>query len=362
MNMELGIFGGGQLGQMLARAALPLGVRVVCADPSAEAPAGSVSELLVGAYDDAKIIERLSACDVVSYEFESVPVAPVQRVAARTAVRPGPEALRVAQDRLHEKTYFQRLAIGTPAFAAVDTRVDLERALAEIGLPAVLKTRRFGYDGKGQYVLRSPDDADRAFEDLSGAALILEQFVRFDRELSLIAVRALDGQLRFYPLIENEHRHGILHLSRAPAPNVTAALEAQAHGYGARLLEALDYVGVLTLEMFQVGDSLLANEIAPRVHNSGHLTIEAAVVSQFENHVRAVVGWPLGDPSIPLPSAMINLVGATPDPARVLAIDDAHLHLYGKAPRPGRKLGHVTVRAPDTATLEERVARVLAIM
>jgi 5-(carboxyamino)imidazole ribonucleotide synthase len=338
--MRLGVLGGGQLARMLALAAHPLGISCAYLDPAVDACAGPVGELIVGAYDDPDGLDSLAAAsDVVTFEFESVPASSADRLASAVTVHPPPGALAVAQDRLHEKTMFKELGIDTPGFAQVDSQADLDA----IELPAVIKTRRLGYDGKGQLVARGPADLDGAFASLGNVPLIAEELVPFDRELSIIAVRGTDGDVRTYPVVENHHRDGILRLTLAPAPSLSPATQELADSYMRLLLERLDYVGVLALELFAVGDRLLANEIAPRVHNSGHWTIEGARSSMFENHVRAVCGLPLGSCDAIGRSAMVNLIGETPPAERVLAVDGAHLHLYGKAPRPGRKLGHVTI-------------------
>jgi 5-(carboxyamino)imidazole ribonucleotide synthase len=264
-------------------------------------------------------------------------------------VLPSPAALHVAQDRVSEKQAFEKLAIPTAAYVPVEARGDLGGAAARLGLPAVLKTRQWGYDGKGQTVIRAHAEMDAAWERLGGRPLILERLVPFNRELSIVGVRGRDGSSAFYPLVENEHRGGILHLTLAPAPLLTETLQQRAEGYLRRLMDSLDYVGVLALELFQDGDELLANEMAPRVHNSGHWTMDGAACSQFENHLRAVCGLPLG-PTSPLGHAgMLNLIGTLPPRERILAIPGARLHLYDKAPRPGRKLGHVNVVADDPA-------------
>ncbi|MDQ3856359.1 MAG: 5-(carboxyamino)imidazole ribonucleotide synthase, partial [Chloroflexota bacterium] len=298
--------------------------------------------------------------DAVTYEFENVPVEAARTLAAHVPVFPPPEALEVAQDRLTEKTSFQQLSIPTPLFAAVQSREDLAAAARELGLPAVLKTRRMGYDGKGQVVLREPADVDRAWSALGGTPLILESFVPFDRELSVLGVRGRTGETAFYPLIQNTHRGGILRRSLVPAPRLTEELQSLAEGYGRRVMEDLEYVGVLAIELFQGGDQLVANEMAPRVHNSGHWTLEGAETSQFENHLRAILDLPLGSTAPRGRSAMLNIIGTLPDAQRVLAVPGAHLHLYDKAPRAGRKLGHVTVCAQDTSAAEEALTRLLA--
>lgn len=339
-----------------------MGLELAFLDPSADSPAAATGSLDVSGYTDAAALERLASADVVTFEFENVPVAAIAALEARAKVFPGSRALQVAQDRLHEKTCFRSLGIGTPAFEPVGTWSELLAALARVGLPAVLKTRRFGYDGKGQAVLRTEADAKAAFERLGSAPLILEGFVAFQRELSVIAVRGRTGEVACYPLVENHHTGGILRKTIAPAPSVTDELQRIANQHVEKLLAHLDYVGVLALELFQVEGALLANEIAPRVHNTGHWTIEGARTSQFENHLRAILGLPLGETDALSPCAMLNLIGAAPDATAVLGVPDAHLHWYGKQPRAGRKVGHVTVRAPDAAILAARVAALEAII
>jgi 5-(carboxyamino)imidazole ribonucleotide synthase len=360
--MKIGILGGGQLGRMLALAAHPLGIETLLVDPSEGSPASQVSSQLVAPYTDPAALDALAQCDVVTFEFENVPDDAARSLAARCRVCPPPEALRVAQDRLLEKTLFFELGIETTRFFEIDSFEDLEEAARELGGELVLKTRRLGYDGKGQSVVRRPDQLRPAFESLNGAPAIAEELIAFDRELSVVACRGLDGKTAFYPLAQNRHVGGVLHTSIAPAPNTDAEVAATARRYAEALLHHFDYVGVLALELFQVGGRLVANEIAPRVHNSGHWTIEGARTSQFENHVRAVAGLPLGATDAIEPSAMLNLLGSVPDPARLLAVADAHLHDYGKAPRPGRKVGHVTVRAESHAALAERVALLEAVV
>ena len=357
------VLGGGQLGRMLALAGIPLGVRFRFLDPSPDAPARDLGPLLVAPLGDADALDQVAAhADVVTYEWEGVPGPAAARLAERVAVYPPVGALTLSQDRLHEKELFRRLGIPVPEFRPVDDATGLRRAVDAIGLPAVLKTRVGGYDGKGQVVLRHGSDAAGAWDALGGVRSILESHVAFDRELSVIGVRGADGATRCWPLVENHHERGILRRSVAPAADVDAAVRACAADAMARLLDELDYRGVLTLEMFQTGRVLLANEIAPRVHNSGHWTIEGAVTSQFENHIRAVVGWPLGSTEARGVSAMVNCIGVLPEPAAVLRVEGAHLHQYGKALRPGRKVGHVTVVAPDPASLDLRLAELAAVM
>ena len=357
--MKLGIIGGGQLGRMLALAAHPLGLHTRVLEPSERAPAGSVAGHVVGPYDDPAALDRFAdGLDVATYEFENVPVTAAERLGARVPVRPGAAALAASQDRVAEKTTFLDLTIPTTPFAVIDDATSLAAAAERLGLPLVVKTRRMGYDGKGQTILRSAAEAQAAWHELGARPLIAEGFVRFDRELSIIAVRSLDGDVRCYPLCENVHEAGILRRTTFPAPRVEPRMQREAETYARRLLEHLDYVGVLALELFDVRGALLANEMAPRVHNSGHATIEGAETSQFENHVRAVCGMPLGDVAPIGHSVMINLIGAVPPIADLLAIPGTHVHLYDKAPRPGRKVGHVTVRGDDAAETSRRADRV----
>ncbi len=359
--MTVGVLGGGQLGRMLALAGYPLGLRFRFLDLSPRAPAGHLAELHAGDYEDVDVLERFAdGLDLVTYEFENVPVASARLLAERLPVYPPPQALEAAQDRFAEKTFFQELDIPTPPFLAVDSEEGFRSALRLIGLPAVLKTRRMGYDGKGQLVLREPKDAEYACRVLGNVPQILEGFVPFHRELSVLAVRSLGGETAYYPLVENHHREGMLRLSLAPAPGLTTELQGQAEGHARRVLEALNYVGVLAIEFFEVGGRLLANEMAPRVHNSGHWTIEGAETSQFENHLRAVLGLPLGSVAAVGPAAMVNLIGSTPPPEVVLRRPRVHLHLYGKAPAAGRKLGHVTIVERDEAALRARLEELAA--
>jgi 5-(carboxyamino)imidazole ribonucleotide synthase len=319
-----------------------------------------VGDLTVGALDDVDAALRCAkGADVVTYEWEGVPAATARALEAIAPVHPGPRALDISQDRITEKDALNALRIPTAPYRAVASRADLDAAVDTLGLPAVLKTRRGGYDGKGQAVLRAATDVDAAWNDLGGVPLILEGFVPFTRELSIVAVRGRDGEVRCWPVVENEHRGGILHLTRAPADN---ADQTAAEACIRPLLDDLDYVGVCCVELFDTGAGLLANEIAPRVHNSGHWTIEGAETSQFENHVRAVAGMPLGSTAARGPSAMVNCIGTMPDRDAVLRVAGAHLHDYGKTPRPGRKLGHITVTALDESTLEARLAAIAPLV
>jgi 5-(carboxyamino)imidazole ribonucleotide synthase len=355
--MTIGIMGAGQLGRMLALAAHRLGLRCRLMDSVPDACGGQVAELLVGDFRDARALEQfVSGLDVITYEFENVPVEAAEWLSQRVPVFPSPSALAESQDRLREKRLFDRLGVPTAPFEGVDEPARLADALARVGLPAIAKTRRLGYDGKGQFRINASSDVEAAQTALHGRSAIVESLVPFHRELSLIAVRGRSGQLVFYPLIENVHLNGILSESKPATDPVAQRLQPAAEAYVSAILESLNYVGVLTLELFEFEGRLLANEMAPRVHNSGHWTIEGAETSQFENHLRAILGFPLGSTQIVGCPAMLNLVGALPDPAAVLSVPGAHLHRYGKAPRPGRKVGHITVCAADAQRREARLA------
>ena len=357
--MIIGLLGGGQLGRMLALAGSQLGLRFRALDHNRDAPVRHVAELMVAEFGDLKALEQFAdGLHLASFEFENVPVESLRFLSERVPVFPSADALEWGQDRLLEKSFFQRLGIQTARFSAVRSSLDLERAVGEIGLPAMLKTRRLGYDGKGQFLLRTPDDIPTAWNSIGSNSLILESFVPFEREISILAVRGRIGDTAFYPLVENHHEGGILRLSLAPAPGLSPELQAWAEDCAARVLEALDYVGVLAIEFFLYEGQLYANEFAPRVHNSGHWTIEGAETSQFENHLRAILGLPLGSTAAIGHSAMVNLIGSLPDPHSVLAMTDAHLHLYDKEPKPGRKLGHITIRRPDPESCEMAVVQI----
>ncbi len=355
--MRIGIIGAGQLGRMMALSGIPLGLEFTMYDRSAAVPGASVAEIVTGAFDDRKKLARFArGVDVVTFDWENVPVESARAIARIRPVWPPPRALEVAQDRLSEKKLFRRFGIPVAPFAAVDSAADLARAIATLGVPGILKTRRLGYDGKGQVHVARARDADDAWERLRGQPLIYERCVHFSRELSLVAVRSLTGAIRNYPLAENEHEQGILAVTRAPFPD--SRLQRAAERNHRRLFRALGYVGVLCVEYFVEHGKLVANELAPRVHNSGHWTIEGAETSQFENHVRAIAGLPLGDTRPRGHSVMVNLIGRMPVAQKLLATAGMHLHDYGKSPRPGRKLGHVTFVTSKRA-LRDRAARQL---
>ncbi|WP_455366791.1 5-(carboxyamino)imidazole ribonucleotide synthase [Kaarinaea lacus] len=339
--MRIGVLGAGQLGRMLALAGYPLGLEFVFYDHNPKACAAPLGTLVVGEFDDkAQLTAFAQQVDLVTVEFENIPVEALEHVAQFVPVYPGPRAVSAAQDRLDEKQLFSSLGIPTPEFYAVENAASLADALTRHNDTLVVKSRRFGYDGKGQLVLDSATAAAEAWDTLGGVPLIAEQRMRFKREVSLIAVRSRNGDTGFYPLTENLHMQGILRRSHV---SIHDPLQDIAEDYAQRVLRELDYVGVLAFEFFDCNGELVANEIAPRVHNSGHWTIEGAATSQFENHLRAILGWPLGDTSVRARCVMYNVIGEMPDPARLLKVPDIHLHYYGKEPRPGRKLGHITL-------------------
>lgn len=358
--MKIGVIGAGQLGRMLALAGYPLGLRFVFLDQSDDAPGAQVGRIIRGAFDDVERLKELARdVDVVTFDVENVPVDAVQSIAAMKPFFPPPNALGASQDRLHEKTLFRTLKIPTPAFAAVDSLADLQRAAKRIGIPGVLKTRRLGYDGRGQCFIRHASELGAAWDKLGSVPLIYEGFVDFSREVSIIGVRSTSGETAFYPLSANTHESGILRYTIAPYRD--ASLQRQAETYLRRLLRRFDYAGVLTIEFFVKGGRLIANEMAPRVHNSGHWTIEGAHTSQFENHVRAILGLPLGSTAPLGHSAMMNFIGQIPSLRNILRVSGVHFHSYGKEPRPQRKLGHCTVVAPSTRARERALQQLLRL-
>ena len=362
MTTTVGILGGGQLARMLALSGAPLGLRFRVLDTVADACAGQFAPLIVGDYRDRiALAEFASQVDVATFDFENVPAESAQWLSDRVPVFPNPRALSIAQDRLVEKTLFRELGIPVPDFADVADRAALDASIAAIGVPCILKTRRLGYDGKGQFRIKSADDVDAAWDALGAQAatvgLILEAFVPFERELSVVAVRGRDGAFRTWPLTENWHVDGVLSMSLAPA-RVDDALAQTALAHAQALGEALDYVGVFALELFCRDGILLANELAPRVHNSGHWTIEGSETSQFENHLRAVLGLPLGDTRMLGHACMLNWIGTLPDANAVLREACGHWHDYGKEPRAGRKVGHATLRADTAYELAATLARI----
>jgi len=358
--VKIGVLGAGQLGRMLGLAGYRLDFDFVFFDPAAEACGAPLGEHVRADYGDTPALERFCAgVDLVTYEFENVPAACAEFVAARKPLHPNALALTTAQDRLSEKQLFDRLGIGVPKYAPVASRAELDAAVAAIGLPAVLKTRRLGYDGKGQAVLRTPADVGAAWSQLGQQPLLLEALVPFEREISCIGARGRDGALAFYPVAENVHRGGILRTSR---PRAGDPLQRAAEEATRKVMEALGYVGVLAFEFFVAGGRLLGNEIAPRVHNSGHWTIDGAQCSQFENHLRAIAGLPLGSTALRGHAAMVNFIGTHPALAELTRIPGLHVHLYGKQPKPARKIGHANLTAASEAELEAALNQLEALI
>jgi len=365
---RLGIIGAGQLGRMMALAAYPLGIECRFLDTQAEAPGGQIAPLRVAALDDETELTALAQeVDVLTFDIENVSIAALEAVSAIVPVRPAPAIVAKAQDRLSEKRMFESLDIPTVAYFAISEANDLSLAATELGWPIVLKARRLGYDGRGQRTANSLDELHAAWEALGSRPAIAEAWIDFDCEVSLIGVRgagqsngAQDRPISFYPLSENRHRDGMLEASIAPFVN--DALQAQAQHWMTAMMREHDYLGVLTIEFFVTHDGLVANEIAPRVHNSGHWTIEGAETSQFENHVRAILGLPLGSTRTRSTALMRNLIGSVPPRDRLLAIDGLHLHDYGKAPRPGRKVGHCTLLAADRSAAIARLSELESVL
>lgn len=348
--MRVGILGSGQLGRMLALAGHPLGHSFSFYDSSASSATVGLGECTVASFEDIEALKRFAGqCDVITYEFENVPCAAAETLSSIRPVFPPARALEVSQDRLVEKEFLQGLGIGTPRFRSASSESELREACEALGLPCIVKTRRFGYDGKGQARIDDLADVARVWKLLNGAPLLVEGFVPFSRELSVIATREQGGQVCLYPLSQNEHIEGILHRSELPAPDVTPKLKKAAYQLISSVLEELQYVGTLAIELFEVRGEVLANEMAPRVHNSGHATIDCVASSQFENHIRAVTGMPLGSTEPTARAVMFNIIGRIPALDQVRDIPNARVHLYGKEPRPGRKLGHITLLNPSKA-------------
>lgn len=348
--MIIGVLGAGQLARMLALAGYPLGHSFVFLCPDPKSCAAKLGEHICADYEDQNALLALAdKVDLVTYEFENIPSATVEFLARSVPVHPSHKALIHSQDRSVEKGLFQQLQIATPKYAVVTTIDELHDAVAAVGLPAVLKTCRDGYDGKGQVVLRENSQINDAWEHVQGNPCVLESLIPFDREVSIISVRAINGDTVFYPLSENVHREGILRISKS---RLNDPMQEHAEHYAGKLLNHLDYVGTLAIEFFQVDGKLVANEMAPRVHNSGHWTIEGSITSQFENHIRAITGMPLGSAGTKESSAMVNYIGTIPDPSELLKTPDVHFHDYGKEDQPGRKVGHVTFCGQSTSMAE----------
>ncbi len=364
---RVGIIGGGQLALMLAQSVESLGVTCTVLDPNEHCCARAASEQIVGDYDDPEALKQLAACsDVVTYEFENVPAAAGEVIKPLKPIHPNPDALGYAQDRHIERSMFKDLGIAIPEYRAIDDVESLESALEELGTPAILKARSLGYDGKGQVLINDASKAADAFATIGSVPAILDQFVEFERELSIVATRSIEGDIAYYPTSANVHRGGILRVSKAPARDVNEHLIEQAQHAARQILNRFEYVGTIAVEFFQIGTgtdaTLVANEIAPRVHNTGHWTIEGAKTSQFENHMRAVMGMQLGSADPIGHSAMVNIIGDEPRAGALESMPEAHVHMYGKSPRAGRKIGHVTLNAPSADELDallERFTRVI---
>jgi len=346
---------------MLALSGYPLGVQCLFLDRSADAPGAQVAPILVGELTDSALLEELAArSDVVTFDWENIPGSALEPLERTTRVRPPRAALEASQDRVVEKALFSKLKIPVAAHAAIDSKEQLLQATRKIGLPGVLKTRRLGYDGKGQFVLRDAAHIDAAWAAIGTTGLIYEEFLAFSREVSIVGARSAAGRTVFYPLSANTHEGGILRYGIAPLANTK--LERSARKYLERVMHALGYIGILAIEFFVVKGRLIANEMAPRVHNSGHWSIEGCVTSQFENHLRAICDMPLGSTRALGHTAMINFLGKMPDRDRLLAIDGLAFHDYGKQPRPGRKLGHCTILRKHAKDRDKALAEVLSLI
>lgn len=363
MQKPIGILGAGQLGRMIALQGIPLGLRFQFYDTNPDCCAQALGPLTVGPFDNSRLLaEFAQSSAMLTAEFENVPASAIRAVQSHAPFYPSAEIFEAAQDRLSEKTLFRNLGIPTPKFHGVDSLTSLRAACSDLGLPAVLKTRRLGYDGKGQRVLRAPEDIEAAWEALGSVPLIIEQFIPFDFEVSILAARSISGEFAYYPPVQNEHAAGILRVSRAPGPSVTPELRAAGEDYARRVLEQFQYVGVLAIEFFAANGKLLANEMAPRVHNSGHWTIEGAVTGQFENHLRAMLNLPLGSTALRGFAGMVNLIGTAPSLEKLAEITGVHVHLYGKEPRAGRKIGHLTVCEENETARETKLAKIQQLL
>jgi 5-(carboxyamino)imidazole ribonucleotide synthase len=359
---RIGVLGGGQLGRMLALAGIPLGLSFRFYEPGDPSPVARLGDVVCSSWGDrAALTDFARGLDVCTYEVENVPVEAAELVSTITTLRPSRDALACGRDRFAEKQLFEQLAIPTPAWRPVTKLSELVETARVLGLPLLVKVRTLGYDGRGVFVARFPADLESAWTSLGGADAVAEAMVTYDRELSVLAVRGEDGSDASYPVVENVHVEGILHSTRVPAPGLSEEVVASARDAARRIVRHLDYVGVLALELFQCGNQLLANEIAPRVHNSGHWTIDAAEMSQFENHLRAILGLPLGSTGQTARAAMVNLIGHVPA-ARSLLLPGVHLHDYGKTPRPNRKVGHVTITASDDEQLAARLSQLRQVL
>jgi 5-(carboxyamino)imidazole ribonucleotide synthase len=346
--MRIGILGSGQLGRMLAQAAHKLGHTCAFYDSSASTATAGLGDVTEGDFGDREALKAFaSRCDLITYEFENVPCETARFLETLKPVYPPSKALEVSQDRLTEKEFLQKLGIGTPRFQAASTEAELLDVCATLGYPCIAKTRRFGYDGKGQYRIAKPADVPLAWKALNGAPLLVEGFVPFTRELSIVATRDINGSIAICPLAFNTHIDGILYRSEIPAPDLAQSVKTLAHEAITKVLETLNYVGTMAIELFEVRGEILANEMAPRVHNSGHATIEGLKTSQFTNHILAITGSQLGSTEPLSRAVMYNIIGMIPDLTQVNILTNVHVHLYNKAERAGRKLGHLTLLNPS---------------
>jgi 5-(carboxyamino)imidazole ribonucleotide synthase len=359
--MKIGILGAGQLARMLSLAAFPLGLETLSLVANPEHEKNGVTPVFPQSWNSPQAIENFAAqVNVVTYETENIPLEIAQSIQNYCAIFPGPTILATTQDRLLEKNFLRSLSIPTADFCAINSLEDLFSASEKIGLPAVLKTRRHGYDGKGQMIIREHSDLEAGWRALHSNALILEKFITYDAEVSIIMAKNLRGEFRFYPISHNTHREGILFLSQAPYEKTS--LQTKAEKIAEKIALETNYVGVLAIEFFQVGENLLVNELAPRVHNSGHWTIEGAATNQFENHLRAILDLPLGATTAKGFGAMINLIGHMPQREDILSVEYAHFHTYDKKPRPKRKLGHVTLHCPDKLIFDRQLKKLLHLI
>ena len=354
--MKIGVLGAGQLGRMLALSAYPLGHQMRFLALSEEDPSSLLGKTFIHNNNPEMVSNFADSSDIVTYESENTDVTIVNEISKNTKVYPSDKSLYISQHRVREKALLDRLKIPCAPYQMVNSLDDLKSAIKNIGIPSILKTATDGYDGKGQFLIKSESQIDEAWEKMSGVDAILEGFINFKRELSLIAVRGIDGSLEYYPLVENSHHEGILRQTLAPAQNISVSLQNKAEEYMSSLLKEIKHIGVLTIELFESDDGLLVNEIAPRVHNSGHWTIEGAQTSQFENHIRAITESPLGQTTMTSKfSAMINIIGVHGPIQKVLETKNAHLHLYNKAERTGRKLGHITLTSNSIDELNKTI-------
>ncbi len=359
--MKIAILGGGQLARMLCLAAYPLGIEIVCVDPKLDCSVKNMSATFCADYSEVdKIFAHLKNIDCVTYELEALPIQSLQQLARQLPIYPSVDILAIAQDRFLEKKLFTELDIPTTEYQCIDTAQAIKNFIDLHSTPVFIKTRRDGYDGKGQIRVNHIDESETSFNRMPKSPLIIEQGIPYDFEVSLISVRNQQGDIRFYPLTLNKHIDGILRVSEAPFVN--GKLQESAESYARRIMEKFNYIGVMTIEFFCVDGRLLANEIAPRVHNSGHWTIEGAHTSQFENHIRAISGLPLGSVAVTTLSRMVNIIGTKPDPASLVSIPGLHYHWYGKDPLPGRKLGHITICEADRVTLDQHYSEAIRMI